>query len=91
MKRSSLEFLCCPICHDDFTLTTQKAPHDDIASGLLKCQACDKVYKIENGIPDFLLLKLLNEQDRKWMLEYDRMARSYDIIMCISPHSFLQD
>jgi ubiquinone/menaquinone biosynthesis C-methylase UbiE len=36
---------------------------------------------MENGIPDFLLPETLNEKDKKWMLTYDRMALSYDIIM----------
>lgn len=29
-----------------------------------------------------MLTEFLNERDKKWMLEYDAMARSYDIIMC---------
>lgn len=81
MKKESLQFLCCPLCHSDLILTTQEVQQDDVTTGSLKCKACDLIYKIENGIPDFLLPKLLNERDRKWMLEYDRMARSYDIIM----------
>lgn len=82
MKKDSLQFLCCPICYSDFILTKQEVLHDKVTSGFLKCQACNKLYKIENGIPNFLLLDSLNKRDRKWMLEYDRMARSYDIIMC---------
>lgn len=82
MKRDSLQFLCCPICQNDLILTKQEVLHDEVTSGLLKCQACNKAYKIKNGIPDFLLPEFLNKRDRKWMLEYDRMARSYDIIMC---------
>lgn len=81
MKKDSLHFLCCPICHSDLTLTTQEVLHDEVTSGFLKCQACNRRYKIENGILDFALPELLNKQDRRWMLEYDRMARSYDIIM----------
>lgn len=82
MKKDSLQFLCCPLCHNDLILTTQEALHGEITSGFLKCQACNKVYKIEHGIPDFLLPGFLNKRDRRWMIEYDRMALSYDIIMC---------
>jgi ubiquinone/menaquinone biosynthesis C-methylase UbiE len=39
------------------------------------------VYRVENGIPDFLLAEKLNEKDRNWMRTYDKMASSYDIIM----------
>jgi len=82
MKKSSLEFLCCPDCRNDLVLRIKELVDNEVVSGFLKCEKCDEMYKIEDGIPDFLLPKFLNERDRKWMLEYDRMARSYDIIMC---------
>lgn len=82
MKKSSLEFLCCPGCHNDLVLRIKKLLDSEVVSGFLKCEKCDEMYKIQDGIPDFLLPKFLNERDRKWMLEYDKMARSYDVIMC---------
>ena len=82
MKKSAIEFICCPFCHEDLVLGIQKAVDEEVVSGFLRCEKCDERYKIEDGIADFLLPKTLNERDRKWMLEYDKMARSYDIIMC---------
>jgi len=81
MREDSLRFLCCPACHSDLKLTVQEISDDAVVSGLLECDSCSKVYKIENMIPNFLLPEMLNETDRKWMLAYDRMVLSYDIIM----------
>jgi len=81
MRKDILRFLCCPICHGNLKLTAQGTSNDVVLSGILECDLCNKAYKIRNGIPDFLLPEMLNEQDKKWMLTYDRMALSYDIIM----------
>lgn len=82
MREDSLQYLCCPLCHGDFTLNQEKTKDDQVISGFLKCQVCKREYKVEDGIPDFLLAESLNARDKKWMLKYDAMARSYDIIMC---------
>lgn len=83
MKRETLNLLCCPICHSNLTLEDEKEENNEIISGILKCQSCGKSYKIVDGIPDFLTQEMLNETDKKWMLEYDEMARTYDILMGI--------
>jgi ubiquinone/menaquinone biosynthesis C-methylase UbiE len=88
MKKDLLRFLCCPICHDDLKLTAPDTSDDVVSSGILECDLCNKAYKIRNGIPDFLLPEMLNEQDKKWMFAYDRMALSYDIIMSYLAPSF---
>ena len=81
MRKESLHFLCCPSCHGDLRLTEDKTVDDVLLSGSLGCDACRRTYRIRSGIPDFLLPETLNEKDKKWMLTYDRMALSYDIIM----------
>jgi len=81
MNKDSLNFLCCPRCHGNLTLNKQEVDVEEIASGFLRCLECNKDYKIINGIPDFLLAEFLKKRDKKWMSEYDSMARSYDIIM----------
>jgi len=83
LKKNSLDFLCCPKCHSDLTLNDERTNVDEVTAGSLLCQDCKKEYKIEQGIPDFLLPEHLNEKDRKWMLEYDSMARSYDLLMTL--------
>jgi len=83
MREDSLDFLCCPACHSDLTLDIERTVDNEVISGFLKCGACSRQYKIEDGIPDFLLPEFLNEKDEKWMREYDRMFRSYDILMCL--------
>jgi ubiquinone/menaquinone biosynthesis C-methylase UbiE len=81
MRKESLQFLCCPVCHGDLRLTVDKTSKDVFLSGSLECDSCRRTYGMENGIPDFLLPETLNEKDKKWMLTYDRMSLSYDIIM----------
>jgi ubiquinone/menaquinone biosynthesis C-methylase UbiE len=81
MRKESLQFLCCPVCHGDLRLTVDKTLNDVFLSGSLECDSCRRTYRMENGIPDFLLPETLNERDKKWMLRYDRMSLSYDIIM----------
>ena len=83
LRKTSLNYLCCPSCHGDLALNNEKTNDDEVTSGSLLCQECKKEYKIEHGIPDFLLLEHINEKDKKWMLEYDSMARSYDILMTL--------
>jgi ubiquinone/menaquinone biosynthesis C-methylase UbiE len=81
MRRESLQFLCCPVCHGDLRLIVGKASSDVFLSGSLECDLCRRTYRMENGIPDLLLPETLNEKDKEWMLAYDRMSLSYDIIM----------
>jgi len=83
LRKNSLDFLCCPNCHGDLTLNNEGTNVDEVTSGSLLCQECKKEYKIERGIPDFVLPEYLNEKDKKWMLEYDSMARSYDLLMTL--------
>ena len=54
MKPELLEILCCPVCHGDLALTTEKKDRTEILRGTLRCAACDRVYPIEDGIPDLL-------------------------------------
>ena len=81
MRKESLQFLCCPICHCDLRLIVHETSNDVLLSGSLECDSCRRTYRMENGIPDFLLPETMNEKDKKGMLTYDRMALSYDIIM----------
>lgn len=82
MKGDSLEFMCCPICHDDLVSNIEEAEDDEVIRGFLKCEGCGKKYEVEDGIPDFMSCERTNEKDKKWMFEYDKMARGYDILMC---------
>ena len=82
MKQDSSRFLCCPICHGELSLDRKTASSQEIITGSLICKNCNREYEIEDGIPDFLLTDRLREADRRWMREYDRMARNYDLVMC---------
>ena len=82
MNKASIDFICCPNCHNDLFLKVEKSAGDEVISGSLKCQKCNKEYEIEDGIADFVISDKISEKDKQWMIEYDKMARSYDILMC---------
>lgn len=83
VKKDSTQFLCCPICHSELILDSEKISGDEVVSGFLRCKACRTEYKIRDEIPDFVLSEFMNRTDEKWMRAYDGMARSYDLLMCI--------
>ena len=84
MREEVLEFLCCPICKEDLELhKVLKTREHEIASGFLACSKCGRLYKVKNGIPDLLPPEFIKGSDKRWMMAYDRSARSYYILMHI--------
>ena len=79
MKLGSLQYLCCPVCHEELSIDIRKQVENEIISGKLECHKCQREYYIKNGIPDFVVLQHLSEEDEKWMKIYDKMASSYDL------------
>lgn len=80
LREDSLQFLCCPLCHNELLLDAEETARNEITSGFLRCHICKVDYKIDDGVPEFLLSEFLDDKDKRWMRAYDRMARSYDLI-----------
>ena len=57
MKQELMDILVCPMCKGPLTLETD----ENSESAILKCEACSKVYPIEDGIPNLLPPDLRNE------------------------------
>jgi len=53
----------------------------EVVRGALSCEVCGGSYPIAGGIPDLLPPSLVGAEDLRWMAEYDRMARSYYMLM----------
>jgi uncharacterized protein YbaR (Trm112 family)/SAM-dependent methyltransferase len=53
MKRRALDFLCCPMCQGDLTLSVL-AGDGEIDEGILTCNACARTYPIIDSIPRML-------------------------------------
>jgi uncharacterized protein YbaR (Trm112 family) len=53
MKTTALEYLVCPIDKHTLELTQQVLIDSEVESGQLKCSKCEKIYVIQNGIPNF--------------------------------------
>jgi SAM-dependent methyltransferase len=52
VKTSLLQFLACPTCSGDFTISKTDGL-DDIREGELRCGGCGLLVPIEQGVPDF--------------------------------------
>lgn len=54
MKRTALEYLACPACGGDLTLSPGAGSDDgEVMEGRLECAACDVAYPIRAGVPRF--------------------------------------
>ncbi len=55
MRRSLINILCCPICKESLDITIKELCDDDeILTGTLICKKCNKIYAIEDGIPNLI-------------------------------------
>src|SRR5262245_39919945 len=85
MKHELLEILACPRCHGDLGLHREQRRQGEIVSGHLVCDRCMSSYRVENGIPRFLLGTQLRRTQRgfsqQWRLRrygvFERRDRSY--------------
>jgi len=76
MKRSSLDYLVCPTCHSRLYLkdTSGKGA---IESGIITCQACQRVYPIKRGIPHFIDQTELEGLNKPFARMYDWFSLIY--------------
>jgi uncharacterized protein YbaR (Trm112 family) len=49
-----VDILCCPICKGDLSLTVNKEDGSGIVDGTLGCGKCNRVFPIEDGIPNLI-------------------------------------
>ena len=54
MKKDILDIICCPICKKYLILKIEKEEKNEIIKGFFTCKNCNKIYKILDGIPNFL-------------------------------------
>jgi SAM-dependent methyltransferase len=53
MKEHLLQYLACPACGADFSLTVKERKGTEIIAGELRCERCVNVYPVRGGIPRF--------------------------------------
>ena len=56
MKQSLLQYLACPECGGDLSLTASESDNGEILVGALACAACSQNYPIARGVPRFAAL-----------------------------------
>lgn len=53
MKESLLQYLACPLCAADLSLTITERAAQEIITGQLLCVSCGQSFAIRNGVPRF--------------------------------------
>jgi SAM-dependent methyltransferase len=53
MKPALLQYLCCPVCGGELTLTSREAEQEEILEGELTCAGCAAAYPVLRGVPRF--------------------------------------
>lgn len=67
MKERLVQWLVCPTCQTDLTLTIGERSGDEILSGALKCTSCSKEYPVRRGVPRFVETdKYVNNFSFEW-------------------------
>lgn len=55
MKKDLVDIVCCPRCKGGLKLEITKKEKDEIIEGMFICEKCKKTYRIDDGIPNFLI------------------------------------
>lgn len=87
MKRSTLEFLCCPHCHGALSIKDGN-PEETVIEGELACLQCQRRYLVKNGIANFLSPGELEGLNLRFARFYDRFSRFEAVFEKISFLSF---
>ncbi|MFX1254990.1 MAG: Trm112 family protein [Promethearchaeota archaeon] len=54
MRKAVLELLCCPSCKQSLKFLKGVESASSLPKEVLICNGCQKTYKVNNGVPDFL-------------------------------------
>lgn len=73
MKRSLLQFLCCPRCRSSLEPLAQESERVEILEGELACTACRARYPVVRGIPRFVGSQ---NYARSFGLQWNRFKRT---------------
>ena len=85
--KENIKLLACPICKKEFTTEITQISGNEIISGDLKCNFCQKEFKIIKGIPNLIPLDFLNNKKHKeWEEKQEHGLEDYE-----SPDKNYQD
>jgi uncharacterized protein YbaR (Trm112 family) len=59
MKPELLEIIVCPVCKGSLVLVEPQI--EEIFEGTLRCNACDEVFPVVDGIPNLIPPELRND------------------------------
>jgi len=74
MKRTAVDFLCCPHCHEHLSLDNDRG-ESFIHDGKLSSPHCERRFPINNGIVQFISSDELDGLNRVFARFYERFAR----------------
>jgi uncharacterized protein YbaR (Trm112 family) len=93
MKHELLELLACPRCHGELRLEHEQCEQGEIVSGDLVCASCSSMYRVENGIPRFLLGTQLRRTQRgfseQWRLRRRGVFEGRDLTYGVPVAAFV--
>ena len=54
MKRDLMKILACPICKNNLKLIVREEDEEEVITGALCCESCDRLYPILDAVPNLL-------------------------------------
>jgi ubiquinone/menaquinone biosynthesis C-methylase UbiE len=90
MKEETVGNLRCPVSKEMLTLSTGHIDADQVTSGELTSTS-GSVYRIENGVPNFIYPETLMGSDAEFKGKYDKGANQYDVGLDWLFKSFYED
>jgi ubiquinone/menaquinone biosynthesis C-methylase UbiE/uncharacterized protein YbaR (Trm112 family) len=87
MRNDLLKILYCPVCHEkNLSLKTTGKNKNETREGFIECRSCNKKYKVEEGIVNFLVKvtpEIISEQ--KGWTKLEKAVKNTDELMLSLP------
>lgn len=86
MKQETLDFICCPICKGNLSLSTQKKLGEEVQSGRMLCDSCSGEYRVTSDRP----VLMGNNTIHNWLSPIDEALNPSEITRPDGPFSILR-
>lgn len=78
MRLDSMDYLSCPACNGELHLTAEKQSEIEVVQGILDCLACERRFRIKDGLPNLIFPETLEESDLQNQIWQDQHAETVD-------------
>ena len=80
MREQLLQYIVCPACHQELTLTIKNRDADHIMEGSLQCMGCLSTYPVTAGIPILLVQHNIHEENTITAERFGHEWEAFDFI-----------